>query len=277
MLLEKFVGSHLTDILLNEELKVSRWDELNDPFEGLHKLENYTPREVRDFVSRWNQSRISKGEPPLELGYIDLRRDIDALNFGASLEDVMIEQGRRTLNQLYRIACFSTHHKNKSDEQSRIEVLMWAHYGNSQRGARIVFDPTFHQIPGTISKVDFAKEPAELLLDLLHRSREGIDKKKKEQMIAPIRTKADVWEYEDEHRIIVPMEDVKSRYLNEQKFEFIPFPIKAVHTVDFGINYPKSNRDQLIKTLREGRGSHIQFRQCARKHNRYEFKFDPIP
>jgi hypothetical protein len=133
-----------------------------------------------------------------------------------------------------------------------------------------VFDAHSKQIPGYIGVVKYETEPAEIPLDALHRNGEEIDQEKKQQLIAPMYRKADAWEYEDEHRIIVERKDVKTRYLNGYEFESIPLPIQAVRIVDFGINYSPTERHQLIATLREGSGAHIQFRQCVRKNIRYE-------
>lgn len=272
LLLDKFVGSHLADILLNEELKVSRWDELNDPFEGHHKIESYTPQQALSFVSKWRNHVSQHAGRLIDSEDFNLETPCGAMSFLESRKDFLISTAIEAANLSFRIACFTNHKKQKTEELALREVLMWAHYANSQKGARIVFDPLHKSLPGGLIQVKYDTAPPELPLDAIFS---GSNTKTRPPLNA-FNTKSKAWEYEDELRLFVETKKVKRDHRDEQLFEFVQFPIEAVKIVDFGIYHPQEERDSLIRKLKSGDGSHIRFRQCARKHNRYEFNFEPI-
>lgn len=272
MLLDKFVGSHLSEILLNEELKVSTFNELNDPFEGHHKIESYTPQQALQFVTRW-KNHVSKHagyEVPSENW--DINCYIGAMNFLEERKNFLITTAIEAANLSFRIACFTNHKQQKTSELAQREILMWAHYANSQKGARIVFESTNKKIPGGIIKVTYNTRLPELPLDGLFTDQNSSSK----PPLTAFNSKSKVWEYEDEHRLFVESKEVKRRPRKDKVLEFIPFPIQAVKIVDFGIYHSAKDRDALIRKLRADKGQHIKFRQCVRKANRYEFDFEEL-
>lgn len=277
MLLDKFIGSHLTEILTNEELKVSPYGKLNDPFEGLHKVKYYTPSGAVEFVSKWNDYNYSKTGHYLNSEHFDLSTEIGAMNFLEANKNLIIKSGIQAINNCFRIASFANHKSPDTPELAQREVLMWAHYANSQKGARIVFDPSSKKIPGAHEKIDYETEPPELPLELFF-SDPKIPKSKdqKAKLICALHTKAKAWKHEDERRLFIELKHVRTRIVKGNKFEYIRFPIKAIKTVDFGIYHDQAERDKLINKLRQTTGSHIRFRQCIRKQNKYEFAYEEV-
>lgn len=128
-----------------------------------------------------------------------------------------------------RIACFSANRKS---------ILMWSHYGIRHEGYCIEYDT---------SKLNYNKY---LILPVLYKklrydAAEFLNMLSEDCIIKPFIHKSNIWNYEDEWRIISSKE-----YFNESVGNYYSVP-EAISAIYLGVNSYKRDPAKIIEWARE--------------------------
>lgn len=153
-------------------------------------------------------------------------------NDGTDLGKLLLQ----AYNECLKVACFVrnyslTNNIKKNNEPEYLNALMWAHYADSHKGICIKY--TFPNIP--LQKSGDKVECCSLFKDILYVNSlnrvimRPIKKDNEISTISAFFTKSDIWEYENEVRLLNV--NVKGKGEHEN----IPIP-NAVESIYFGVN-----------------------------------------
>jgi hypothetical protein len=153
-------------------------------------------------------------------------------------------------------------------------LLMWAHYAQSHTGLVIGFDGQheyFHQQLGPsdefrhIRKVRYS--------DL----RPTIDLTTVEDATDILLTKSIEWSYEQEWRMMRPLEDVtETRVINNETIHLFSFPAACVQEVILGYRTSITDKDDIVGLLRnDEQYNHVKLYDAV--IDRREYKLNVIP
>lgn len=247
---------------------------LNDPFELHYGFEIDDKAALAHEISLaekiFSEKKTSSSLPELSNNYAQSYPKNKEI-FEEKLKN-WIQEFPQSFDETSRLISFSA---NQFPNKKEFEVLMWAHYAQSGTGARLTLETDelgpAHQ---TFRKIKYNEEPPSLTFDQLFSNGKPDDIEK--TLTEAPEIKAKHWQYENEYRLYLKSEFIKTTITNNGPLEYIPFPIKAIKRVDFGHNYIAQNRDMLIQQLRNKGFTHINFNQYSPKIGSYEFKYDPL-
>lgn len=153
-----------------------------------------------------------------------------------AIDDIMNKSG---------VKCFTPNNTN---------ILMWSHYTNSHKGICLEFntlvDPEFFVYP---INVVYSEEYPELVF-----TDKGFAKE-------VLRTKSNVWSYEEEVRI----------YKRESGYH--NFNPNSLRSVFFGCNTPDDKQAQIIEIIRRNKNlNHVQFYKCFPHPNQFKLEIQSI-
>ena len=249
--------SHLEDLLLNNRIKFSKPDELNDLWEFNYNLK--IPENKTEFnkALRWfekahrnqcpNFNEIKRSEI-----FSNVKRDEAKLNR-------IIEKTGESLNKhipnQYRVYCLTN---------DPISILMWAHYGNNNKGICVEYeaDNKKFRLNNYIEKVAYSREFP------IHKI---WDEKKLPMFRKPI-----LWKYENEFRIIAEERShaMASETLKTDN-DFFTFPIPIVRSIIIGARTDdtiKLEIEDLIKHL----NPRVILRQCHQSKSNYSLNIETL-
>ena len=164
-----------------------------------------------------------------------------------------------SIEQSYRVGCLCTDNKNK---------LMWSHYGDGHRGFCIEYD--FSSCLNFLKNIDllpvlYSEEriviPEEIIFEKT-KSMQEIEEIYKRALIKSLITKDDVWNYENEWRIIIA--DPKGDGNIEMP------PISCIY---IGALCANEDKEQLVKMAKK---LHIPVKQMNVDRDHYELHVGSI-
>lgn len=136
----------------------------------------------------------------------------------------------------YGIACFCENYES---------ILMWGHYTDCHRGFALEFEPEHPMF----SAKDFGQVK-------YSSKRPSMEIKEYWEIML---TKSLEWQYEQEHRLIKPLHELRKgeRYPGKQG-HYLPLPMEAIKAVFFGCRMSPSDQDKLIAGLSLASAQHIE-------------------
>jgi hypothetical protein len=155
----------------------------------------------------------------------------------------------------YRILCLSA----KSDS-----VVMWSHYADKHRGLCLEFGTDSEEFNGAY-KVEYCdKYP---LFNLTDNSLE--------HNLLPLVTKAGVWSYEYEYRVITEEHAtaLSAGSLHTHN-RFLPIQADSLKSIILGCEMDNASRDNVMNIVRRS-GRAIAIRQAVRAANHYDLSIGP--
>lgn len=164
-----------------------------------------------------------------------------------------------SIEQSYRVGCLCTDNKNK---------LMWSHYGDGHRGFCIEYD--FSSCLNFLKNIDllpvlYSEErvviPEEIIFEK-NKSMQEIEDSYKRALIKSLITKDDVWNYENEWRILIA--DPKGDGNIEMP------PISCIY---IGALCTNEDKEQLVKMAKK---LHIPVKQMNVDRDHYELHVGSI-
>ena len=170
-----------------------------------------------------------------------------------------------------RMLCFSD--ANKIDTNS--DQLMWAHYAGGGSGLRVWFDTNlFPQVYFPILKVAYMEHRPIMDLSLLRSYKDSI--KWNGFFKAVWQTKSLAWSYENEWRMLVPVDSKKHWISHSCGLDFLSIPLPAITRIDFG---PKGQIEDTIRRaehlMRSDETKHIEIRVAT--FTEQNFTYDYLP
>ncbi|MDD5109555.1 MAG: DUF2971 domain-containing protein [Candidatus Omnitrophica bacterium] len=232
MIVCKYINSQgCLDILKNKRLKASDIRLFNDPFEFLpgvdrspdmsktfkHIQEDFLPRlnsGVKQVVTDFDGKFIINDFPTM------FKRIVENLEPSLIKE---IENGIERASKTTRVICFSD--PNLVNEPD--EILLWSHYADKHRGARVFFDTNDIKVKSTnLFVVEYSVDRMKIDLTdlgmLVSQSEEAYKN--------TFKTKNISWKYEHEVRWIINILEC----FQEGEDCYIPLLPNAIRRIDFG-------------------------------------------
>lgn len=287
MNLYKYVSSNLwKKILQNKIIRFTQPTLFNDPFEIQPFYESLA--ETDAFKEQLNKDNVSTIlEEQFDNAYKDLPTETqnfltpEILNeFAKAISPFAIEQApfvidafmlsiskgiSKGLGESTGILSLTEKHDN---------LLMWAHYAENHKGIVIGFDGEngfFHHQRtkddecNYIRKVTYSEERPAIQLTTI------------EDMADIFLIKSKEWEYEQEWRMLKPLNDANETIqVNEESICLFSFPPKCVTEIILGCRISPSNRKDILEYLvSDEEYSHVQKYEAILDER--EFKLNIIP
>lgn len=264
----KYISNELPQFFENGMLRFTQPGQFNDPFELLPRYVDFMGENTKQYILD-NIEVLVKEIPQNEPWYIKLipmsikvfairllltsnhkrvkkvTDEIDA--FGLSVAN---GQYRDIIDQSYGILCLSA----KEDS-----LLMRSHYGNSHKGYVIEFDTShkfFNQvIPNkkTGGVLDYAGTP----LKVTYTKRRKTILFWQKAMSEVFLTKGSDWEYEQEYRMVLPLET--STEVVNGNIHLFHIPFDAVKSIIFGAKCEDEFIQNSIAKIHHWDSKHIDF------------------
>lgn len=277
MKIYKFFSQNRIDQVLNDSmLRFTQPSALNDPFEikpyieGLinPKLieETLTKEIVEKFLNEIEQSEpeswvtLSKLPSTTPEQLQEMQQYVKSLldKIPTLLNEKLYEKSNREFGILSLASDFHN-------------LLMWAHYTDSHQGFviefkknHLFFNQNYHKnnFLGTLQPVTYSKErPQDYLHDLT------IEK--------VYLTKSDVWSYEDEYRMFLPLGD--ATIIQRETIYLFKFPADMISSIYCGSNMLPENLEKILH-LRDNKKelSHIQVHKAQLSKKFYALEFNQL-
>ncbi|EON79024.1 hypothetical protein ADIS_0441 [Lunatimonas lonarensis] len=209
-------------ILFNFEIFLPSTTMFNDPYEGSIPFV-YNPEDLTEENLYIRMRQLAKEENPKwsdteieEYCYEAMKKDL--LNDPKHLEEQRLENIRK-IDATFGILSLTPKYLN---------YLMWSHYGNSHRGFCIGFDSQdlFNEIGGTIGPVVYQRQIPKM--DIFGGPLEFY--------IKQLSTKSEIWQYEDEYRIVKA----------DGSRETICYDKKIIRKIVLGCKMTQSEKQEII-------------------------------
>lgn len=257
MKLYKYFDAEKFNLIFRKEgisLRVSQISALNDPFESKINFYNHLKKEMEKAYSK------KKGKDPKKNLKIKTSLE-EKLKIGMSTID---SDTYKVLESSYGITSFTTTHLNK---------LMWSHYGDSHKGFCIEFEVDESEFKGKLFKVDYESEPKNYPKNLMSLPSD----EKISFMINVIKTKDDIWSYEDEYRLILDFKNIEPEQANSTPPLYtMTLRPKYVLRIIFGCMCDQKNIDDVKDWVLKYGATHIKLSKVTLSSERYELALKNI-
>jgi hypothetical protein len=257
-LLWKYCGVKATPILSSMEIKLTRPNEFNDPFEWSPAIAGVVtdddvkrlfenPRWVEHWDAATLASTISGG------GQDELHRM--ATEFTNLSREIMAEELDR-ISSKYALLCLSA---NPSS------ILMWSHYAENHHGFVIGID---HRKLGCLSIFPVAYSPRRVTF----RALTPMMTKPKVRSFEIFTRKSTEWAYEREYRMIWRLDDLIPRRINGTEAYTIPLIPEAIAEIRIGYRATREIDDEIRNILTE-QGCSAKITRAALHPRRFQLEF----
>ncbi|MCX5633328.1 MAG: DUF2971 domain-containing protein [Phycisphaerae bacterium] len=264
MILCKYLGSDgCVDIIKNQRLLAADPTNLNDPFEIKPGVIG-TPDKVKTLRYFYNELLPER--------YSDTKVALPIFNDDAALKKIeqdlkpaIIEQIEKNLiwaSKTLRIICFCNPIKIKDGD----DVLLWSHYSDKHKGMRIFFETDeIKTLSNNLFPVDYSFERPNFDIT------DPASKIKIEDARRIIKTKNKSWEYEQEVRWIISLQEC----IQKDGRSYIPLSPKAIRRIDFGC---KCESEKVIPLLKDDDNAyqHVKLYKALVHERRYSLKYKEI-
>jgi len=265
----KYTG-HVTEILERMQVKVSRAEELNDPFEVAPRIDpsQFTRANLRKFMRRREQLERAYKLEREKLGVskreykrhyrlsLKARLDLSASVLPGAIESARLNFTSR-FSSGFRLFCAS---------KTVHSILMWSHYSKNHEGGVVEFEtaqPAFPDLEKLLGTVSYAKEKPSFTARLNNVSGAV------EELMAVVRTKSEEWSYEQEVRAAIPVEACVGG-------QFFPFSPLAIRRVYLGARMPDAMRKTIIGHLATEELAHTGIVQAQLSPDHYRLDFEEL-
>lgn len=252
-------------LIETQKVRVSPAIDLNDPGEFKFKIHHYTRAEFGVEIAKphvfnkyWKNLDEFLGRPlasPSDIKPDELDKLFASFEFSLGLLKANTSRMKSDLSRLYGVySCCGDYTRTPDKIHPMDNPAMWAHYANNHEGVAyslndsffeggFTFMPVAYGIAAPLIKVSlemiegrFPKPPYEINIS--------------RHMSQIVSSKHKTWEYESEHRVLVPLESTE--YLTGQNIYLSKINSNSLGTIIFGCRTPE-------KEIRE-------ITQLAKKH-----------
>lgn len=220
--------SYAQRLFVHGEIYFSSPLEFNDPFD-CRAYRYFALPVLHNSMPQWILTDLHKTIPQIpeeqrqQLQYEKL--NLDKINgpLIGSLDDDKISE----LINDFRIFCLSANREN---------ILMWSHYSSGHKGFCLEFRQISESVLGPAYKVAYPSDNKYPLITFFEKE------EAKERVTKMFLSKTNLWEYEQEWRIIDVNEDDGIRHL----------PQGVLSGIIFGFKMPDQDKKQIIEWIKEG-------------------------
>lgn len=299
MRLYKYVAPGRIDILANRLISFTQVTDFNDPFEVVPYVSAFMPAEQEEaYLTQFEPDAQRMVEEAVE-------RQLGALGLPLALRDLVLRQGgltgpsvvnfMRTLlpNVIEQMTpTFGREFQQRFGERFGIlslseiptSLLMWAHYGDCHRGFVIEFESTSPFLSpstargaiGRLSKVVYtAERPAIIAYDPSLPNEEYGERLIRDVLL----TKGLDWEYEQEWRVVLPLDDPQSfPHTVDGRLHLFPLPLTAVTAIILGARVGEATANDIRAVLLGSHDfAHVELRPALTSDTNYAVVIEPTP
>ena len=278
MMLYKYLAPDRVDVLRNCMVRYTQPEAFNDPFEvkpyiakitenehaTFRKFEGLIPKVLREYYDL--QPRQLQDQIPFAVFYEKVREEL-----GVAFKKAFYQMEEWATPPMVRKMCpdkFSDLLGIFSLTETPDNLLMWAHYAASHEGFVVGFDSTHPHFDkqgtedelGYLRKVEYRENrPASTVTALT-----GTD---------VFLVKSTQWSYEQEWRIIRPLQD-NGKIVQNQPYPIylFQFPATAIKEVIIGCKMPQNKRQEILAVLTSDSFQHVQIRQAEPDETEFKLK-----
>jgi hypothetical protein len=281
MSLYKYLSACRTGMLDEGLIRFTQPGAFNDPFEMQPFFQSLAPD---DHIE---QQFLSEGESILKAEYGNLPLQLRSLIPYEFIQQYAAMKQQETLDGLKHLCCYAAGEVNQavlpafdrkigilSLTEKHDNLLMWAHYADSHQGFVIQFDENHsffseklrsHDALRQLRKIAYSHHRPNLTLS----SVENID---------VLLTKSDDWEYEQEWRMILPLEECNKR-IPQTPYDICLFslPPDVVKSVIMGCRLSPASKEE-IRMILEKRPeyAHVRLMQAQLEKDIYGLSFQVV-
>lgn len=236
-----FKAEHAIQTLENMCLKVSRFSELNDPFELAWKANKPEAQDVRRLLRdrRNNPEFIKQAKKESGLSVKKIKKQLKRPSAGEIMEERhphmvgnLLSERLELADSKSRVLCFSS-----PDIDNSADILMWSHYADHHKGVRIGFDLS-SGAGFEITKISYRDDRPEIDL---YADPVSVQAAVKDSL----RFKSSAWSYEAEHRIYLFANQCFS--IAGLPHDFFGFKSQNVITIDAGMKFSDISKLTILK------------------------------
>lgn len=285
MLIYKYIDTFGLHVIRDRCLKVSRVEDLNDPFEIAPRIDPHRvmPKDVRNWLLRPATIDMAFEEEAERLG-IRTRREFkrwyrEPHNLRKRIEGIK-NRAACTCEDLRRdfASYFSTRCRLLCLSETPQSILMWSHYANMHTGLIIAFDtekPRFNEFGEWMFPVQYPPSHLKPEFDFVMGSSVAAFI---ESMKCVVATKAMEWSYEKEVRIIVPLGAVFADLVKDagRRLEFIRVNEGSIAHVIFGCRCPVQLRTDVMEVLTDSAYKHVRISEARMSRDKYCLEFRDV-
>jgi Protein of unknown function (DUF2971) len=245
------IDAYALDTIVRSVVHFAKPFEFNDPFDCRLRPTNYkegTEEEFREFFTRIAKPHFSAEK---------LAEEVDRkIREGVHLDEQKLsgywKEAEKGQNETIGLFCLTENSTN---------ILMWSHYADKHAGCCLEFS-TVKSIFKAARIIDYPQSyPNHRFLDCMNvNNRELLHKLR-------FFTKANLWDYEKEWRVLFDEKNEKGPGLYE-------FETEALTGIIFGCQMKPEHKD-LVRRLVAGRNPRVQLYQAEPRKG--EFKMEIIP
>ena len=272
MLLYKYIDQNIVNILKDLTLKVNDPEEFNDPFDckpGIIPFQTNGERkgfiknkDILDYYyDKFRQKGMVSNKKEFKARWRERR-----LNILESLDDVgqAARQAWESVHtsDFFLILCLSDEIKNNYDE-----ILMWSHYTDGHKGARVKIDTDHISTPCIeVKDIKYLEDrPSFHVSDII------LDKPKVQDVtIRSLFVKSPSWAYEKEYRLLFDQKKCKTSHTETGKFYYVDIKPEALREIIIGCNVDPAIENNVLELLKDDKFKHIQIKKAVIDHNHYK-------
>ena len=270
----RYLDDHVLDTIRDRRLKVAVPSRFNDPFEFMFQCpETISEAEAHKLLALRSKTRDFELRLMLHTG----------LSKSRDLKKRLKERGgrmRKALRAEYpdSVEWAKNDAKKMADHHMRIlclsrplpdprdELLLWAHYTNGHRGARLHLDASqLSPRDAAVREMDYGEKRVEVPLC-------PGSPKHDEAITKSFYRKNTAWSYEQEVRI----QYHTHRCPKIGDLWFVPLPPSALRRIDFGMKMPDETRDEIRALLQDLDFAHVEQRVAVPHESDFALKYEKL-
>jgi hypothetical protein len=232
------INKHLESSLREGYLWFSKPSDFNDPFDCYTALVEF--RQPEKHVKELAADHFR------HLPRAERRKIGRKLVAEPSVVNITYKELLDTTLEMMGVCCFSKRSGH---------ILMWSHYANNHRGLCLVFDPFVDLSYFLTAGVEYTDEFKPL----------NYFQNKDDALMKMAVTKSLEWAYEEEVRVILPIQNGK-QFFNKQ----------ALKGIIFGCRTPYKQIEEIKNIVKESGYGDIYYKKAAMERNRFQLTIDDL-
>ena len=277
MILYKYCHKHGVQNLRSLELKVTRLDQFNDPFEFLPATPPAVPtRTIKRFARDKEVQRRMYAQMQAK-GYAGSFKQYRKRVLATRAEDIQRVAANPEIPKRIRANLLDYTYRSVgvlSLSAVPDSILMWSHYADFHRGIMLAIDTDL--LPPVwlnhLVKVEYRTDRVVMDMKWLPQSHGH-----KEFIRRMMRTKSCAWEYEQEYRLLFKLNGLTQRPLDDgSPGFFVKIPPPAIREVFVGCKCPTAIEHKIRETLSAAQLKHVTLKRSAVHDTEFRLTFNPV-
>ncbi|GEM_PF-2695481 len=271
MLLHKYIDRHFVDVLRDLTLKVNDPEKFNDPFEFKPVISPFKNQREKQQYLNSDAVQDFYYKRGLEKGVVKNRKDFKSLwknrknNLLKTLGDmhafVKAEFESVPVGDYLFVLCLSAEIRDPYDE-----VLMWSHYTEGHKGARLAIETACFRPPFfDMKQVCYSKDRPSFHIRDYKFDPEKVQNETKRSMY----TKSIAWRYENEYRLYFAAD--KCKKIND--LYFVDIKPEALREVIIGCKAEERELSPAMELLMGERFKHVKVRKAKVADDSYRLDY----